>query len=109
MTCGVCGGDLSDVPFESEERIQQEQDTDVRREELVERAAIRKIERRRIATTISEFVGGVVCLILGFIIVGQFKSFYGLPVLLLGMGLIAHSIADRRYRMRGPSMTARMR
>lgn len=101
MTCGVCGRDLSDAPFESEEQIQQEQDTDERREELAERAAIKKIEHRRIAPTISEFVGGVVCVILGFILIGQFNSLYGGPVLLLGLGLFLHLLKTRPYRVAG--------
>jgi hypothetical protein len=89
----VCGKDLSEVSAESEDEIQNEQNTDVRVEMTKESEAIRKIEKGRLTVVMSELVSGVASLILGIVIIGQYHSLYGVVLVLLGLGLVAHAIA----------------
>jgi len=91
--CGVCGRDLTSVSAESGDEIQLEQNTDVRVELTKETEAIRKIEKRRVTRIVSELVSGVVGMILGIVIIGQYHSLYGVAMTLLGLGLVAHAIA----------------
>ncbi len=87
-TCGVCGGSLADVPYESNQEVERDQMADVREEERKERTIVRRIEKRRIVLTISAFIVGSGCLAGGIVLLGQFHNPYGLLVTLIGIGIL---------------------
>lgn len=99
--CRVCGKNLTDVLIESAEEMQREQNAANRIEQIKEKQAIREMEKRRATWIIIELVSGLLSLILGIVLIGQYGSLYGLLVILLGMGLVAHAIALPFGRGRG--------
>jgi hypothetical protein len=106
MTCGVCGGSLADVPYESTEEIDRDQIAGVRAEETKEREIVRRAEKRNIALTISEFILVVGCLVGGVVLIGQFHSVYGLLLIFVGIGILW--VLATPYPCRLPSIWGRV-
>jgi hypothetical protein len=103
QVCGVCGRSLSGVSQKSENDVQAQYDAKVRAEHLDEIAFDKKIRRKKIIRTVSLLAAGVLSLLLGFIVIGQFGNIYGVLLVVMGMlviliGVSYHSM--RRYPMR---------
>lgn len=91
--CGICGHSLSTVSSESFDEIQREVTSEARSELLKENREMRQVEKKRIEWALSEFFSGIAIMLLGLILLVQFRNLYGVLVMVVGFGLLAHAVA----------------